>query len=253
MQPSLQVFSAGYSIRTMPWHCLKQWFSVFRMLWPFNTVQVAVIPSHKIISLILHSCYELWSDTQGWDSQVENHWTKLTLIWTFTWSPLKSPFSSVSSESIHPSLFNQSCNSSSSGPSKWPLHRPFLFLLHTHPSRPPLCKDPQLLLYSACLLNLLLKNIIYVYMFHVCTCAQGVRVPGVGVTGYRLLTNWRMWELGTELGFPGRLESMLKHWAISLASIFSFLFMLLLFCGANWATSPTFFFCFLPKDSPPIN
>lgn len=37
----------------------EQWFYIFPMLWPFNTVKYSntvVTPNHKIISVLLHSC-----------------------------------------------------------------------------------------------------------------------------------------------------------------------------------------------------
>jgi hypothetical protein len=38
-------------------HPLSQWFSTLLMLQPFNTVPHAMVaPSHKIISLLFHSC-----------------------------------------------------------------------------------------------------------------------------------------------------------------------------------------------------
>ena len=36
---------------------LKQWFSTFLTLWPFNTVpRVVETPNHKTISLLFHDC-----------------------------------------------------------------------------------------------------------------------------------------------------------------------------------------------------
>jgi hypothetical protein len=36
---------------------LKQWFSTFLVLWPFNTVHcVVVTPTIKLFSLLLHNC-----------------------------------------------------------------------------------------------------------------------------------------------------------------------------------------------------
>ena len=38
-------------------HSLEQWFSIFLMLWPFNTVpHVVANHNHKFFSLLLHNC-----------------------------------------------------------------------------------------------------------------------------------------------------------------------------------------------------
>jgi hypothetical protein len=81
---------------------LKEWFSTFLMLWPFNTVlHVVVTSNHKIISLLLHNCnfavvincnvniwnigYLIYDPQEGHDSQVEFSGFCFGLVWFGFW------------------------------------------------------------------------------------------------------------------------------------------------------------------------